>query len=307
MEYGIYKLCFPYGVHFGRNSLESGEYTFCADTLFSALCQEAVKENTLDLLLSYVRNGKLLLSDAFPYKEDEYFLPKPFLYIEHREREGDSRTKKIYRKMKYIPSSMFEMYLKGELSSESAETFRDFGFLYRKTSVSIRGEKEPVPYRVGVYYYYEGNGVYFIIGTENMEISYYFEKLLFALSCDGIGGKRSSGLGRFQFERIEMPKYLNDHICGGKSDRYMTLSVSLPREPEIVQALDGAQYKIMKRSGFVASEKYADEWRRKKDMYVFAAGSCFRNPFFGDVYDVSSQGEHAVYRYAVPMFMGVDV
>lgn len=305
MRYEIYKLSFPQGVHFGSNSLESGEYTFCADTLFSALCQEAVKEEKLDVLLTYVRDNELLLSDAFPYKKEELFLPKPYLYVEHGDDEGDSKTKKIYKKMKYIPCSLFETYLKGNLSPEQAETFKDFGFLYRKTSVSIRGEKEPVPYRVGVYYYHEGNGVYFIAGTGSDEVRGFLEKLLFSLSCDGIGGKRSSGLGRFRFEKTELPPYLKEHIgCTGK--RHISLSVSLPREEETEKAVEGAQYKILKRSGFVASEHYADEWRRKKDLYVFAPGSCFFNTFSGDVYDVSSRGNHAVYRYAVPMFMGVD-
>lgn len=306
MEYGIYKLSFPQGVHFGRNSLESGDNTFCADTLFSALCQEAVKGDMLDRMLRFVRNGELFLSDAFPYKGDELFLPKPIMYIDSRENEGDSKTEKIYKKMKYIPCSLFETYLKGHLLPEQAETFNDFGFLYRKTSVSIRGEEEPVPYRVGVYYYNEGNGVYFIAGSGDGEIRAFLEKLLLSLSYNGIGGKRNSGLGRFQYERKELPQFISDHI-GRQGNKYITLSVSLPKESEIEAVLDGAQYKILKRSGFVASEHYADEWRRKKDLYVFASGSCFMRMFSGDVYDVSNKGRHAVYRYAVPMFMGVDV
>lgn len=306
MEYGIYKLSFPQGVHFGRNSLESGENTFCADTLFSALCQEAVKGDILDRMLWHVRNGELFLSDAFPYKEDELFLPKPFLRIDPKDNEGDSKTKKIYKKMKYIPCSLFETYLKGNLLPEQAEKFNNVGLLYRKTSVSIRGEEESVPYRVGVYYYHEGNGVYFIAGTGNGEIRDLLEKLLLSLSYNGLGGKRSSGLGRFQFERKELPQFISDHI-GRQGNKYITLSVSLPKEAEIEAVLDGAQYKILKRSGFVASEHYADEWRKKKDLYVFASGSCFMRMFSGDVYDVSNKGNHAVYRYAVPMFMGVDV
>ena len=40
-------------------------------------------------------------------------------------------------------------------------------------------------------------------------------------------------------------------------------------------------------------------------MYVFAAGSCFKNEFEGDIYDVTNGGSHPVYRYAKPLFMGV--
>lgn len=45
MKYIAYKLKFSTGVHFGNGSLDNTEYTFCADTLFSALCIEAVKHS----------------------------------------------------------------------------------------------------------------------------------------------------------------------------------------------------------------------------------------------------------------------
>ena len=43
MEYKAYKLMFQGAVHFGKQNLDEGEYSFYADTLFSALCQEALK------------------------------------------------------------------------------------------------------------------------------------------------------------------------------------------------------------------------------------------------------------------------
>ena len=85
----------------------------------------------------------------------------------------------------------------------------------------------------------------------------------------------------------------------------MLLSTALPRDEELEKSLEGATYLLEKRSGFVSSDKYADEQRKKKDMYVFMAGSYFVNCFDGDIYDVSEGGSHPVYRYAKPMFMGV--
>ena len=43
MEYEIYKMNFLTGVHFGDGMLNQSGYTFCADTLFSALYIEALK------------------------------------------------------------------------------------------------------------------------------------------------------------------------------------------------------------------------------------------------------------------------
>ena len=45
MEYKAYKLRFLTGVHFGKGSLDDTSYAFCADTLFSALCIEALKDS----------------------------------------------------------------------------------------------------------------------------------------------------------------------------------------------------------------------------------------------------------------------
>ena len=92
-----------------------------------------------------------------------------------------------------------------------------------------------------------------------------------------------------------------------KSDRYMLLSVALPADEELENAMENASYLLEKRSGFVASSDYAEEWRKKKDLYVFTAGSCFVNCFAGDIYDVSEGGKHPVYRYAKPIFMGVSL
>lgn len=308
MRYVIYKLYFYNGVHFGKNALENSEYTFCADTLFSALCQEAVKESKsrLEYLLDYVKSGQIIFSDAFPLKENEYFLPKPFLYINHGQQTGDSSVKKAYKKMKYIPCDSYEEYLKGKLMPDKTDGLREFGNTYRKVSLSIRGEQETKPYRVGVYYYNEGNGLYVIAGTESEDAETLMEELLESLSYSGIGGKRSSGLGRFNFYKAAVPDFIEKRMKG-TWEKYMTLSVSLPKEEEMKQVMENANYSLMKRSGFVASENYAKEQLRKKDLYVFTAGSCFDRKYSGDIYDVSNHGQHSVYRYAMPMFMGVNV
>ena len=86
-----------------------------------------------------------------------------------------------------------------------------------------------------------------------------------------------------------------------------SLSVALPTEEEIPSVIEGSRCKMLKRSGFVASTTYADEYLRKNDLYVFSAGSTFTKDFSGDVYDVSNNGNHSVYRYAKPMLMGVDL
>lgn len=113
MNYIVYKLAFQSAVHFGRLNLEDGEYTCCADTIFSALCQEALQMGTdvSQQFYQYAKTGTLLLSDAFPYMGNTLFLPKPMKHIETEGNKGDSTMKKAYKKLKYIPMDLIGTYL----------------------------------------------------------------------------------------------------------------------------------------------------------------------------------------------------
>lgn len=309
MQYKLYKLKFQSAVHFGKQNLDEGEYSCCADTIFSALCQEAMQaggEKFIQSLCANVKDGKLLLSDAFPYIGDTYYLPKPMKRIETADSNGNSVVKKAYKKLKYIPMDMIDIYLQGKYDVLNAPDFdKLFGHFEMKNIASVRGEEETKPYRIGTYYYHAGNGLYVIVGYLEQKILEFVEELFNNLSFSGIGGKRASGLGRFELFQDKLPVAFCERL-EKIGTRYMSLSVSLPKDEELETVLHGSEYLLCKRSGFVSSERYAPEQMRKKDLYVFKAGSCFSARFSGDIYNVSDKGgRHPVYRYARPMLMEV--
>lgn len=309
MDYKACKLKFQAAVHFGKRNLEDGEYTFCADTLFSALFQEALKmgKDIAASFLQYAQSGKLLFSDAFPYIGGTFYLPKPMKRVVVDRDSGDSVVKKAFKKLKYIPVQEMGNYLLGKYDVRAVPDMEEvLGCFQMKISASVRGEEETRPYWIGNYYYGEGNGLYVIIGYENAEVEELTKRLMAGLGKAGIGGKRTSGMGRFELTVEEIPAQLYERLIR-RGGRYMTLSLSLPRDDELKNALEGAEYVLVKRSGFVNSDDYAQMQRRKKDMYVLKAGACLDNWFEGDVYDVADgSGKHPVYRYAKPMFMEVD-
>lgn len=307
MKYKAYKLAFTAGVHMGRTMLVDSNLGIYADTLFSAMCHEAVKMGveSLDRLVGYAKSGELLLSDAFPYIGDRGYLPKPMKCIE-TENQGDSKTKKKYNKLTYIPIDCLDVYLRGELDvDKETETLRELGYSVTRTSAAVRGKEETEPYHVGIYYFNSGNGLYIIVGYENQDVLELVEQLLEGLSYSGIGGRRSSGLGRFELYNMKIDSVLEQRLTK-QGKEYMTLSVSLPTDSELENVLENANYKMVKRSGFVSSYTYAGEYLRKRDLYVLGAGACVSTKFDGDVYDVASGGgRHPVYRYAKPMFLEV--
>lgn len=302
MQYSIYKLEFQTGVHFGTGMLNESAYTFQADQLFSALYIEALKMNCEKELFDCVKNGKLLFSDAFPYFGQQYMIPKPMLYVEHKVK-GISEQKKKYKKIQFIPVEQLEDFLDGTMELDG-EIFKGFGTYMQQSMVNVRNNEETLPYRVGTFYFSENCGLYIIVAYESESEKTLAENLLEGLSYTGIGGKKSVGLGKFNLLRGKISKCMQEHL-ERDSNKKILLSVALPRDEELECALNGASYQLSKRSGFVASSVYADEWRKKKELFVFVSGSCFEQLFEGDVYDVSDGGSHPVYRYAKSLFMGV--
>lgn len=309
MNYAIYKLKFTAPVHFGKKLLSDSEFTLCSDTIFSAMCLEAVQmgKAQLDELVSAVKTDAVQLSDAFPYIGDRFLIPKPHIFVEHSQDENSSIIKKAYKKLKYISIDDFESYLNGTFDVLNAVQMSELGVSSLKVSASIRNEEEETkPYEVGIYSFYNGCGLYLIIGYSNDDSKSLIDSVMDQLQHSGLGGKRSSGYGRFVFEVLEVDKWLAERLnCD--AEKYMLLNTALPTENELEDVIKNANYSLIKRSGFVASSGYSDTWQRKKDLVMFQSGSCFDRRFEGDIYDVSeSTGNHPVFRAGKPMFMRIS-
>ena len=109
------------------------------------------------------------------------------------------------------------------------------------------------------------------------------------LAYSGIGGERSSGYGRFETEWVSLEA--NDdgspaaYAAGAEellrrlrmadAEKYMSLSVCLPAEEELDDVISGADYLTVRRGGWVSSATYADAPRKKRDIYMLAAGAVF--------------------------------
>ncbi len=310
MNYKIYKLHFSAPVHFGKNALSDAEYSICSDTLFSALCSEAVcaGESALTDLVNKTQLGNIQFSDALPYIEGKYLLPKPYTFVERKQNIDSSVIRKAFKNLKYISSADYDDYLNGSFDVMSATSISELGVSALKVSVSLRNDdQESMPYEVGTFAFNPNCGLYVIVGFEDAECESFFDTLMQSLSSSGLGGKRSSGYGRFSFEKGMPDAWFVEKLTGTASS-CMLINTALPNEDELESVLEGARYSLIKRSGYVASTTYSDSWQRKKDLVMFKAGSCFAKVFEGDIYDVSTDaGSHPVYRCGKPMFMRISL
>jgi len=305
VNYNIYKLYFKTPVHFGKGRLSTVSSTFFADTLFSAMCKEAIMlygDNGAEMLYNMVLENKLKLSDSMPFNGDMLFVPKPIIDVEREERSNIHFKRKL-ENLDYIPIEDINNFLNENYDPSNAiEMLEKIGKEDIRTCVSVKEFEDNEPYNIGIYNFNQNCGLYFIaIVDQNAEEN--IDEIVKSLSFTGIGGKISSGLGKFEYTKCKIDKSIIDFEK--QADIYMSLSLSMANDSELENAVKGASYKMVKRSGFVSSENYSDKMLKKRDFYCFKCGSCFKTKFDGGIFDVGNGGNHPVYRYAKPMFIAV--
>ena len=308
MKYKLFKLQFSTAVHFGAGGLTTTSDTLMADTVFSALCTEAAKAGTdPSSFIDAVRDGRLRISDALPFIGDRFYVPKPLAEITS-DKEGDSSIKKALKRLPFIPVDCLEEYMNGMLNIiEEADIFQKcLGQEYLVEKAAVETGEETRPYAVDLYRYYEGSGLYICLGYEKDDDYYLFSDLLEILSYAGIGGKISSGYGRFTAVPIVPSKEFAKRLEGKNWKQYLSLSVCLPGREELDGVMQDANVRLCKRSGWVSPGLGTEQLRKRKDIYMFTSGSVFKNPFSGCLFDLSDCGSHPVLRYGYPMFMGVN-
>lgn len=330
MSYFLIRLRFSTAVHFGASdsadSLSLSLDHILADTLFSALCHTALQlygDSEVERLISMAKDGVFRLSDTMPWRvdengDDEWFLPKPMIHSNHKTEISHDEQKKL-KKLKWISVNDFQSYIDSLNGGDKFDTKSKavaFGHDEYMTRVAVTESSGNTPYRVGLYRFCEECGLYIIAEIDD-EYEERLASLLYALGCNGLGGKVTSGLGKFDFNAADdmlkldannsyAPEWLHRALTN-PSGANMLLTSSLPRDDELEKSLDGASYLLVRRGGFAMSETFAPTPTKKRTQYFFRAGSMFERRYDGDVYIVGKGAAHSVYRYSKPIFLGVEV
>nr|WP_296915493.1 CRISPR-associated protein Csm4 [uncultured Megasphaera sp.] len=271
--------------------------------------------------------GKLLFSDLFPYISDEaeglqLYVPKPILTVPTATRKKpvsyDSFRKqatqqKRQKKLSYIRVSQFADFVQAMKSGHAFSGDEPaFGCAQLLTRVNCTGDV-PRPYYVHQIQFAKNAGLYGLIRYEDEEDLGWLLSLLESLGLSGIGGKRSSGYGKFHFredpvEMDELGIYEDDGILykgltQTGTSMYMCLSVLLPSPAEVADVQEG-QYTLCRCSGFLSPE--GSRMQKKNDIYMIQAGSCFPKKIAGCMADVGGQDmTHPVWRYGKGLYMGL--
>ena len=336
MKYYLFTLKFLTPVHFGDSgnggNLERVSMTCSADTFFSALCNEAamISKDCVETLVNKFAEGKVKLSSLFPFyqaddEELQLYLPKPLYRMDveapntksFEEMKIAATKMKKMKKTTYVRASELEDLLDAVKSNEEYEyDLPVFATKMNSERVNKR-MAEPLPYFVGSYLFAKNAGLYFVLGLENEEDFDEIEELVLQLGLSGIGGKRSSGYGKYEFfdDCIELDSdygvYADDlALARMLSDNEAGLQMCIaPVKPNCEDAMVVKEgfYKLLRRSGFVSSNNMEENLKRDS-VYMLAEGSCFKERVSGNLVDFTVQGvNHKIYRNGLGMYVGVRV
>lgn len=135
-----------------------------------------------------MKSGDLRFSDAFPYFENTYTVPKPILYVEHNI-QTEQEDRKKFKNMTYIPVEWLEKWLSGALNHVE-DPMKNLGKKDQYIKAAVRGQEDTQLYHVGIYRFKVQNGLYIIAGYNKADDLQLLENLLSAISYTGIGGKK---------------------------------------------------------------------------------------------------------------------
>ncbi|MFR2562793.1 MAG: type III-A CRISPR-associated RAMP protein Csm4, partial [Anaeromassilibacillus sp.] len=132
---------------------------------------EALRDETArNSLLEEAKAGRFLLSDAFPYRADELFLPKPLIRTEQGLRQmQDPGQRKLFKKLTYLPASLWDAYLdlwrEGRPFDAAAclQQLENLSFLDERACAAVRGKEETDPYLVRGLQFNKDCGLYCIL------------------------------------------------------------------------------------------------------------------------------------------------
>ncbi len=331
MKYYLLQFKFLTPVHFGMAQNKKGGESFscCADTFFSALVTEAA---ALDETLCYqfiaaAQNSTLLFSDLLPYyssRTEELYVPVPYC---RRENPGTPdfslsfkdlclqyEARRDHENLAYIRVSGLKAYLQpfGEGAAQETEK-RDFGWRGVQRRMDFRNSGSA--YYVSNYHFSENAGLYCIVGIEDEMLLKSFIKTVELLGLGGIGGRRSSGFGKFVIKNapVELNAGCSDDagilyalLNNGAGGLQMSLSALCPVKEQLGIVKEGT-FSLMRRSGFVHN-KAQNSYEKRSTVYMIRAGACFAQRVDGQVLEFEAEGVgHKIYRYGKALYMGLPV
>jgi len=262
--------------------LESTSEILHSDTLFNAIANALVSINgDLEEFIERIRSGELKISSAFPFSKENYFLPLPILPYKEK------------IKAKFVLKEDFEKLIANEETEIRLEEMPYKVFDLPKVLIDRTTANTNI-YYVSLIRFKKDSGLYFIIDGNGRSL---IKPALKYLEDEGIGGKRTWGLGRFEHKWIDF-----DLKTPKDANTFVTLSLVYPRDmnsisywkpmvrggwtligkqirkPRIIMASEGSIFKTCDGGVLIDLDDIANGFSNRVGHKVFANGKSFLIP-----------------------------
>jgi CRISPR-associated protein Csm4 len=219
----------------------------------------------------------------------------------------DKSTASTHKKLKnidFIPICNYEEpYIKGITNIDHLIEINDsIGFETTRVvnSVSRSLSESTKPYSTSLFTFRPNSGLYFVIKAESTEILNEIVEIFEDIGKTGIGGRKSSGLGKFEIYEIVS----NDFFEENNEGKYMNISAFLPEDFSKIEK--NTEFSIVKRSGFYYSSKNGRMYK-KKDVFAIKSGMILENKLEGQILDNLGTKGDVVYRVLLPMYVRIKI
>ena len=307
----------------GKENYDFSASHLYSDTLSAALAAMKVRhdgdEGVKDFLDSFV------ISSAFPYMGDHFFLPRPLGKIEVEFYDCDEYiSRKKLKSIKFIEQDLWKKLVAGEKVVVSISQLKN-GFLlsnakdfkqpyksavHQRVTVPRADELDAEPFFFDWTFFEKNAGLYCLTDATGSKLDDLM-RLFELLGEYGIGTDKNVGGGKFVVEKqaLEIPEMPDANAC-------MLLSLYIPTEKEILEIdLDNSKYELCQRGGYMAGSQENDFWHlRKKSVYMFGVGSVLISTVAleGKVVDLqpvdyNDRRMHPVYRSGKPFVVPVKL
>ena len=254
----VFKLYFRTPLRVGEAGigLEKSSEIIHSDTLFGAIANALARLNEdVEEFIYKVRDEELRFSSCFPFKDDTYYLPAPHLPLE--------------KKLGFLTLENFEKVISGRIDEIPDNTDVDFIEKLEIPKVAL----DRLASNSNIYYltaikFYGNSGLYFMVKGKYKIL----EIALKYLQDEGIGGKKTWGLGKFELGEGEIS-------IRGDGDHYLTLSLTYPQKLESI-----VYWKPLVRGGWINTER---KTMRKPKVIMASEGSIFREDDEGEVVNLN--------------------
>lgn len=301
MEFNAVKLQIN-NIHVGdEGKLDASSPIIHSDTIFSAICNiwaRVFGKEDLELMLNkYQFENPFIVSSAFPYCGDVFYLPKPFM-MANVDIPEDKR--KEFKKMTVLPKQFFEKYVGASLKEEELinalkEIKSDISIDHYMPKVAIdRKSSSTELFSFSENRFNTQSGYFFFYECSDEYIE-KFKNTMAILSDEGIGGKKTWGCGQFKHEFIKIDLNLPE------SDTYCLLSLYYPDNEKLTSS---CSYNLIERGGWIVSQITTKI--KRNNVYLLSEGSVFDFKPKGKLVNVAPEGfPHKVYRngiaFAIPV------